>query len=150
MSENWTLWAERRPEDTKALYRWRIPACKILGMDLRPEWSDKLRFVGMGYGDPEWWPPFSNWDGYRRTLPAGTEWRLAAEHEAEDDIFWGGLDLLPSPFTGKPPKVGYCGQFIGAPPYRPDWLKITSHMVNSIGWKDARKMQDAWNTRPSS
>ena len=141
----WKLWSDEKPEDTKALYRWRVPARQILGMTLRPEWTAKLSFVGMGYDPGEYWPPFSYWNGYVRTLPEGVEWRLAGEDET--DIFWGGLDLLPSPFTGKPPKVEYCGLYIGAPPYKPEWLKIVSYMVGFNSWKDAAKMQAAWNTR---
>lgn len=145
--EQWTRWDDERPTDPKALYRWRIPARKILGMVLRPEWSGKLTYCGMGYDPHEYWPPFSNWNGYVRSVPAGTEWRLATDDEDEKSIFWSGLDLLPSPFTGQPPKVDYCGRWIGAPPYEPDWLKIVSYMIGHNSWKDAEAMQRAWNRR---
>lgn len=143
----WVRWADERPTDTKALYRWRIPTRKILGKELRPEWSEPLRLCGMGYADNEWWPGFSDWNGYRRTLPAGTEWRLAHKEETEKSIFWGGFDLKLCPFTGKLPTIGYLGRYIGAPPYRPEWLSITSYLVHRNGWYEAQKLQDAWNTR---
>lgn len=142
---DWTLWSEQRPTDTAAAYRWRIPARVILGLEMRPEWTDKLSHVGMGYSDREWWPGCSHWDGCRRTVSAGLEWRPAAD--GETDILWGGLDLLPCPFTGQKPRVEFSGRWSGAPPYQPEYLSLTSWMVQSNGWRDARKMRDAWNRR---
>lgn len=146
MSE-WILWSVARPIDTKALYRWRICTAVILGLPMRPEWSEKLHKCGMGYAESEWWPLFSNWNGFQRSVHPKLEWRLAAENEPEGNVFWGGLDLLPCPFTGKQPVVDYKGRFIGSPPYQPEWLCIKSHMVSSVGWIDAAKMRDAWNMR---
>jgi hypothetical protein len=143
--EAWTLWSEQRPSDHTLNYRWRVPAQKILGMELRPEWTEKMHLCGMGYADNEWWPPFSHWDGYNRTVPKGTEWRIATEDET--DVYWGGLHMEPSPFSGMPPKIEYHGRFIGAPPYQPEWLKIVSPMIGFNTWTDAAKMQAAWNTR---
>ncbi len=144
----WKLWSEERPTDNKALYRWRVSERKILGMMLRPEWSEKLHLCGMGFSDSEYWPTFSDWNGYTRSVDPSLEWRLAAPQEAENNIYWGGLDLLPCPFTGATPVVIYMGKFIGAPPYRPEWLGIKSHMVSSLGWASAEAMRTAWNTRP--
>jgi len=98
-------------------------------------------------GESEYWPSCSHWDGWNRSVPAGLEWRVAEPDEK--DIYWGGLDLLPCPFTGKPPIVTYLGQWITAPAYCPEWLGIKSHMVDSLGWRDAAKMRDVWNTRAS-
>lgn len=38
----WTLWSKQPPTDAKLVYRWRIPAQKILGLVMQPEWSDKI------------------------------------------------------------------------------------------------------------
>jgi len=147
MSE-WKLWSDEKPTDFSTLYRWRVPMRLILGLNLQPEWTDKLSLVGMGVGDNEWWPPFSHWDGYTRSVPKGTEWRLAAEDEPKGDIFWRGLMMQPCPFTGRKPTVYYHGSYATAPPYLPEWLGIRSYMVDNTGWRDAKKMQDAWNVRP--
>lgn len=144
---DWTLWYERRPVDTQALYRWRIASRKICGMELRPEWSGKLHLCGMGYGASEWWPSGSHWDGYRRTMPKSLEWRLAKAEEPEGTIFWGGLDLLPCPFTGALPRVTYSGRWIGAPPWEVEYLNLKSYLVDTH-FRDANKLAAAWNQRP--
>ncbi|GGE36549.1 hypothetical protein GCM10007276_12550 [Agaricicola taiwanensis] len=141
----WTRWAVERPADTKAKYRWRIEPREILGMLLRPEWTDKLALCGMGYADAEWWPSFSDWNGYRRSVHPTLEWRLTEDDET--DTYWGGLELLPSPFTGKPPVVSASTRYIGAPEYLVESLSLSSFMVKSHGWRDAAAMQRAWNTR---
>ena len=141
----WKLWAKERPPDGEKKYRWRIPEQMVLGMNLRPEWVAKLESVGMGYSDNEWWPLFSHWDGYRRTIPKGTEWRDLEEGE-DEAIIWNGLDLLPCPFSGKPPHIDYHGQWIGAPPYRAEYL-ILSFRFGTSRWTNVETMQNAWNTR---
>lgn len=143
----WTLWSERRPVDTETRYRWRIAPKLICGMMLRPEWTEKLRLHGMGHYESEWWPT-SRWDGYQRTVPESLQWRPAQDEEV--DIMWGGLDLLPCPHTGKPAKVGYRGNWIGAPPYEVMYLTLHHQFGESIGWTDAVRMQAAWNLRAAS
>lgn len=138
----WVLWSVRRPVNTEILYRWRIPARMICGMMLRPEWSAKLQCCGMGYGPREWWPRYSSWNGWERSVPEGMEWRLAAPGEDEKTIFWGGLDLLPCPHTGYPPNVGCSGA-----PWFTDRLYLEAWMVRSYGWTDAARMAEAWNRR---
>lgn len=146
--EVWQLWSEVRPTDTKAKYRWRVPERMICKMLLRPEWTEELYLCGMGWGPQEWWPVFSRWDGYNRSVVSGLEWRLAKDDETE--IFWGGLDLLPSPFTGKAPVVRCTTPYIGAAPYQAERLSIHSWMVESCGWADATKMQSTWNRRDTA
>ena len=147
MTFEWTLWERAAPLDVRKVYKWRIPASKICGKVLRPEWSGKMSFCGVGYRDSEWWPPFSYWNGYTRSVPKGTEWRGLKEDEDADEIFWGGFNFLPCPFTGKSPKIIYMPMYIGAPPYNAEWLGIESYLVRSNGWIDANALEKAWNTR---
>ena len=144
--KNWTRWVEQRPSDHKLEYRWRVSPRKILGLEMQPEWTEKLRLVGMGYEDHQYWPlSASHWDGYRRTADSTLEWRVADQEEKE--ILWNGLDLLPCPWTGKAPSIVTDGRWIGAPPYNLEWIGIRSKFVNSIGWTDAAKMMKEWNDR---
>lgn len=144
-THEWVKWSDERPTDTKAVYRWRVSPRLILGTVLQPEWSDKLHFVGMGYADNEWWPPCSDWNGFRRSVDATLEWRMA-ESEGEP-IARNGLHLLPCPFTGQRPKLSYTGRWVGAPPYLAESLSLESWMVRSHGWRDATKLAEAWNRR---
>ena len=74
---DWKKWSEIRPEDSTKFYRWRVSPRLILGLEMQPEWVEKMKFVGMGYADSEWWPPYSNWDGYKRTIDPTLEWQEA-------------------------------------------------------------------------
>lgn len=142
----WVRWYDKRPEDIKAKYRWRVSKRPILGLEMQPEWADKLQLFGMGGAAAEWWPISSSWDGYNRRVDDTLEWRPAAEGEV--DTTWNGLDLLPSPWTGKPPKVVVLPSYISAPPYALDWIGIVAPpFVKSLGWIDAAVMMKAWNTR---
>ena len=152
--DSWTLWSEQQPTDAKLVYRWRIPAQEILGLVMQPEWSEKL-FSPLCQPDI-YFPSCARWDGWKWHIPNGLEWRVASpnEPEGEKGVVWGGLDLLPCPFTGKLPTVIYHGRYIGAPPYHAEWLGITSfsyvfswYIVRSIGWRSAKNMRDAWNMR---
>lgn len=141
----WTAWADKRPDDHKALYRWRIPARMICGLLLRPEWTEKLELCGMGWSDSEWWPATSDWNGYVRKVAPGLEWRLAKSDET--GTTWEGLGLLPDPWTGKPPRVSVKTRWIGAPCYVAESFNISHRFGTSYGWTDAAKMVAAWNDR---
>lgn len=145
MTEQWTRWADARPTDHKIPYRWRVSPRVVLGLKMQPEWTERLQRCGMGYSDPEWWPVFSDWDGYRRTVDPTLEWRVALL--GEDETVWHGLDLLPSPHTGLPPMIAAQLRWAGCPPYKASSLKLTSWMVNSGGWESAKEMAEAWNRR---
>lgn len=147
--EPWKACKLERPPNQSGSFRFRITA-EILGLTLTPEWTAKMQSCGMGFGDNEWWPSgLHHWDGYRRYFTGSYEWReLTDDEDSSKNIVWNGLDLLPSPFTHKQPVVGYLGRWIGAPPDKPKWLSIKSHMVDSLGWTDAARLRDAWNKRP--
>lgn len=145
-AEEWTFWSDKRPENTAALYRWRIPARKVCGVVLRPEWTEKLTLVGMGYSDNEWWPLSpSHWNGYVRTVPAGLEWRLAEEGEVEPT--WEGLDLAPDPWTGLPPRVRTKTRWVAAPIYEAEGFWLEYRFGRTGTWSDVSKMVVAWNDR---
>lgn len=139
----WTLWSVTRPTDLKLSYRWRIPTCDILGLSLRPEWTDQLHSRS-GLGDIEYWPGCAHWTGWRHEIPPGLEWRVAGPDEKA--IFWGGLDLLPCPFTGRQPVVSYFGRWITAPAYHAEKLHLQCYLIDGF-WSDAAKMREMWNTR---
>lgn len=148
MSEReWIKWRDRRPPNEAGAYRYRCQ-CEILGMVLRPEWTEEMRLVGMGYSDNEWWPLSPcYWDGYRRYIThEGLEWSELREDDP-NEIVWGGLYLLPCPFTGNPAKVEAVGRYIGAPLWRSEALYIGSAGVPKRRFTKAQTMVDVWNTR---
>lgn len=146
----WKLWYDERPTDTKVKYRWRLRnERKLCGKMLQPEWTAALQLCGMGWGPNEWWPEYSDWNGYVRSVPKDMEWRPMIESESEETIYHG-FNLLPSPFTGLPPKVEGYGGYIGAGPWIIDKMGIKSYMVNSVGWHDANEMERMWNRRPNN
>ncbi len=143
----WTKWADERPPNEAGTFRYRVRA-EILGMIVTPEWSEKMELCGMGYGEREWWPLTScYWDGYRRFIThAGLEWSLPRDDDAPD-VTWHGLELLPCPFTGKPPRVKAQGRYIGAPTWHSEALWISSQVVPQIRFTSAKRMVEVWNTR---
>lgn len=144
MSE-WISWYDQRPTDIDKTYRWRVSKRLILGLEMQPEWSGKLVNVGMGYAENEYWAPYSNWDGYQRTVDASLEWREALPDEME--IKWNGFDLLPSPFTGMMPDIVPNPRWIGAPPYILESIGLKAYMISQAFWRNAKDLQTAWNTR---
>lgn len=144
----WTLWEDKRPDDTTAMYRWRVPPRMVCGLLLQPEWSEKLALCGMGHSDSEWWPVTSDWNGYTRSVATGLEWRLA--EPGETDPTWVGLDLLPDPWTGLPPRVSAKTRWVSAPCYIAESFSISHRFGTSYGWTDGAKMVAAWNARAGS
>ena len=144
---SWTLWNDRRPPNESGSYRYRA-AFPFLGLSVVADWTEKMHLCGMGYGDSEWWPlQPCHWDGYRRYITNPTlAWSPLQEDDPEQ-IMWHGLDLLPCPFTGKPPLLEPSGQYIGAPLWRSEAVWISSPAVPKRRWTNAAAMQAAWNTR---
>lgn len=143
----WTLWAEQRPPNAHGSYRYRA-TFPFLGLVVTAEWTEEMHLCGMGYGDHEWWPLRScYWDGYRRYITIkGLEWSPLTAYDT-DEIVWHGLDLLPCPFTGRPPKLEPSGQFIGAPLWRSEAVWLSSPAIPKRRWTDAKAMLASWNTR---
>lgn len=143
----WTRWSDSRPPNAPGKYRYRVKA-NILGLDLTPEWTETMSLCGMGYGENEWWPlTLCHWDGYRRQITApNLEWSEQQETDT-DAIIWGGLDLLPCPFTGAAPTVKAQGRYIGAPLWHSEALWISSPSVPQRRFTDAKSMVAAWNRR---
>src|ERR1700744_6428697 len=100
----------------------------------------------MGYSENEWWPIFSNWDGYRRSVDKTLEWRLALPEETKDNTIWHGLKFLPCPFTGKQPTIKY-GGYVGAAPYQGNQIWLECGIVKIYGGQSAQRLEDIWNTR---
>ena len=145
MNDSFKKWYDERPKNEYGVYRFKTGYKNILGMQLMPEWTEEMHCCGMGHGNPEWWPLFSYWDGWNRTVPDDLEWRELEENESKKDknLIYHGLNLLNCPFTGKQPKIDYHGRS----PYYVDWLSIKSHLVDSYGWRDAKEMENVWNKR---
>jgi hypothetical protein len=146
----WTKWSDERPPNEPGEYRYRIRA-KICGMVMQPEWTEKMHYCGMGYGDAEYWPLTPcHWNGYSRYIThEGLEWSPVQDSDPAG-VVWGGLDLLPCPFTGAAPTVSAQGQLIGAPLWRSEALWIGSPGVPKRRFTDANAMLAAWNTRATT
>ena len=118
---------------------------------LQPEWIDRLQFCGVGRGN-EWWPPYSDWDGWSRSVHKKMQWQATDYKElmppsgVQREI-WHGFDLLPCPFTGRQPKVTWTPRYIGGPIYNPESLSVTSQVVSLKYYRDAKLLQELWNTR---
>lgn len=147
----WVAFDQQRPPQERGHFWFRVPPRNVGGLVLRPEWIEEMRLVGMGYADDEYWPGFSNWDGYQRTLERGAEWRPldADDHDDLEAVRWGGLNLAPCPFCAHVPKIEWSGPWIGAPVYRADsfrlWCRcglVNSGYRNSLEWLAGR-----WNSR---
>lgn len=143
----WTLWSDQRCPNAQGSYRFRA-SFTLLGVPVTAEWTEELRLCGMGYGESEWWPLRPcYWDGYRRYITNSTlEWSPVQAYDPEH-VVWHGLDLLPCPFSGKPPTIELSGQYIGAPLWRSEAVWISSPGVPKRRWTDAAAMQRHWNTR---
>ena len=151
MSE-WINCLDQRPADPSILYRFRLAEpTNILGLMLQPEWIDRLQFCGVGRGN-EWWPPYSDWDGWSRSVHKKMQWQATGYKElmppsgVQREI-WHGFDLLPCPFTGRQPKVTWTPRYIGGPIYNPESLSVTSQVVSLKYYRDAKLLQELWNTR---
>lgn len=143
----WTLWSDQRPPNECGTFRYRVRA-NILGIVVMPEWSERMSLCGMGYADSEWWPLTPcHWDGYQRYIThKGLEWSEPRDDDPKG-VIWGGINLLPCPFTGAQPTIVAYGRYIGAPIWHSEALSISSPAVPSRRWTDAKAMCAAWNRR---
>jgi hypothetical protein len=124
MTKNWTLWSEQRPTDHAILYSWRVAPCMIGGLELTPEWTDKMSLHGMGYGDPEYWPHCSDWNGHTRSVPASLAWAAADSDEKEKQFKFHGLGLEPCRYCESELRIEWSGPWICAPIWKASQFSI--------------------------
>jgi hypothetical protein len=142
-NRTWEKWKVERTPDDNRVYRFRTYA-NVLGTDMWVEWSEQQCLCGMGFYASQYWPIGPcYWDGYRRYMTSDIEWSESIDGDSKEVIFHG-LNLLPCPFTGKPPKVLH---FTRRAPYQLEWIGIESHMVKSTCWGNVKEMCEAWNMR---
>lgn len=150
--KSWKVWSttDRPPEDTVAHpLRWLAFDVPVLGRNMHVEWTAKQVYCGMGYGPSEWWPPGSDWNGYRRKLLATYLWRELSEDEDGDHprYHYHGFDLLPCPFTGQAPSLTPTTRYIGAPPFLVESITVSSWIAKVVGVTNAGRIEDLWNRR---
>lgn len=151
---SWSSWSEERP--TKAgHYWWRLPEAVYGGLTLRPEWVCEVVSHGMGYAENELWPSMSDWDGYRRTVPAGLQWRGDGSAPKNAYVF-PRFDLRACPFCDAIPTLGardlsadgWVRLYTTA--FQPNRFKIRCNrcgMANSFETPDLCALVDRWNAR---
>ena len=144
----WKLWTEERPKDTSKLYRFRASWQNILGLELRPEWTDEIVLNPRWGADLDDFYPHSFLNRKSLRKRRDIEWREALPNEIEGHkgVFWNGLDLLPCPFTGKMPVVEYSTRHWTAQPFESErmWIETDYFKITA---NDARELRDIWNTR---
>jgi hypothetical protein len=144
----WHDFNQTRQNFTKTgLYWWRVPAVERGGVIFRPEFVDELTPCGVGTEKGELWPCFSYWDGWRRAVPAGTEWAEVEEDTAKNAVNYGWI-LDDCPFCGSKPKIEYKREWIGARPHTAWGLTMKCCIVDmGLYWTDFAAMIKRWNTR---
>lgn len=105
MDNAWRDYLAERPS-AKSAYEWRVPSKNTPGITLI--FSANMRMRGNGYYDPILSPMFDHWDGYKVSVPPGTQWRELQTSVALKDHEHGGLiiegaELLPCPYCGRSP-----------------------------------------------
>ncbi len=147
----WKLWSpdDRPPEHLQRTpLRWLVVNVQCLGRRMAVEWTDKQSLCGMGYGDSEWWPPGSTWNGYTRRLLADYWWHeLPDGDDAQMRCIFHGLDLLPCPFTGNRPVMQPSTRYIGAPPFLVERVTLSS-WIAKVSESSADVLEQHWNRRP--
>jgi hypothetical protein len=108
---------------------------------------------GMGYRDPEPWPNMSNWDGYKRTVPAGLEWRLGTPDNIRPLYSLPGIVVFACPFCGQTPHImawdrpAGGGARLYTAPFRPTHFAIrcSCGMGQIIETRDLQASLKLWN-----
>lgn len=147
-------WREYGAEKPTAagVYEWRVPSARVAGLTVRCLAHFEMRNAGY---QKVLSPAFDYWDGYRLHVPAGTEWREAAEGHGlkqyeQRFVCAEGVELEPCPFCRQVPKlVGierasgggvYCSS--DAHRYNSFWLECCS-WAKSPHFSDPRKLAEA-------
>lgn len=144
----WTKFAERRPEG-EGLFWFRIAGFKFPGTEISVEWVDKVSLHGMGYGEDEYWPGFSNWNGYQRTVPAGVEWQPIKEGDKKDAARYPGISLTVCPHCGRSPNIEPTSRWITMPVFSAREFAIHCRCRGSFGprYNGLGNAAAAWNRR---
>lgn len=144
----WIKFAERRPEG-KGLFWFRNADFKFPCTEISVEWVAETHLCGMGCCPDEWWPTFSHWDGYNRTVPPRTEWRAIEGSEKKGDTHYPGIELLPCPHCGRAPPVEPSPRWIGMPIYLALEFSIHCRCRGSFGprYNGLGNAAAAWNCR---
>lgn len=100
--QTWTPYKTEKPA-TAGVYHWRVPLAQYEGLSLT--FYAHMRMRGNGYAPDVLSPVFDHWDGYRVTVPAGTEWREVENPPEitkyqERGLTVVGVKNAPCPFCG--------------------------------------------------
>jgi hypothetical protein len=129
---DWIDWKDTRPAaegQGPYFHWWRVGPVANTGT--APEWIGKIAFCRMDYAEHEYWPEFSNWNGFHRTVPALTQWKPLTNADQElvarllkqgvpdfcikaRTVIYPGIDLEKCPFCGRLPRVKFRPRYIGA------------------------------------
>lgn len=116
-AREWINYAETRPAKA-GVYEWRLPSLALPGEFVI--FHAHMRLRGNGYSDPILSPSFDSWDGYRVSVPEGTQWREAdpavkCEWHQTTGLLLEGLTFAPCLYCDAEPRLdGYqAAQFGG-------------------------------------
>lgn len=133
------------PPPAVGIYEWRVPSIRCEGLVVRLfAWH---RDRGAGYQRVNS-PSFDHWNGYRVTVPSGTQWRsappdLAIKSHETPISGVDGLEFSRCPFCGRRPTLEGVersnggGVYIGSGPHR-----YNSWWLDCCGWAKTPRYDD--------
>ena len=147
----WKSFEEEKPTN-EGLYWWKLNDIELGGMNVSPMWTDKYAEMNCGY-DKEMWPEFSDWNGYKRSVPEGLYWMSAKTDEKDRRIL--PIIIKPCPFCGTAQKISSLekhggGVVVNSRLYNHNtfWIKCTHCGCSSTPhFNDLNKLTRLWNKR---
>jgi hypothetical protein len=118
----WKNFSGERPG--LGVYWFRIPPFNFNNESVSIEFVMKTSLHGMGHSTPEIWPGFSSWNGYRRSVPSGTQWKECEKGEKDGLFIITSANFNECPFCGKHVLLSYAPRWIGAPPFKAEYYSI--------------------------
>lgn len=104
---DWTYYRDRKPEQKRAYYQWRIESKVTPGLFIL--FLAEMRLRGAGF-ESTYSPEFDHWDGYRVLVPNDTQWRAIPEGVATPSQSYRftraepeGVENLACPYCGRIP-----------------------------------------------